>query len=61
MLTKDKIMKTIDALPDDGFSIEDIIERLILLDKVEQGLQDIKDGRVHSTEEVKIKLERWLK
>ncbi|MEI6436553.1 MAG: hypothetical protein WCP32_17135 [Bacteroidota bacterium] len=61
MLTKDKIRKTIDALPDDSFSIDEIVERLILLDKVEQGLQDIKEGQVHSTEEVKKKLERWLK
>ena len=61
MLTKDKIRKSIEGLPDDGFSIEEIVERLILLDKVEQGIQDVKDGRVHSTEEVKNKLEKWLK
>jgi len=61
MLTKDKIRKTIDTLPDENLSIEEVVERLILLDKVEQGLQDIQDGKVHSTEEVKKKLERWLK
>jgi hypothetical protein len=61
MLTKDKIRITIDALPDKGISIDEVVESLILLDKVEQGLQDIKDGKVHSTEEAKKKLERWLK
>ncbi|MEI8049784.1 MAG: hypothetical protein WCI92_20600 [Bacteroidota bacterium] len=61
MLTKDKIRKTIDTLPDESLSIEEVVERLILLDKVEQGLQDVQDGKVHSTEEVRKKLERWLK
>ncbi|MEI7727869.1 MAG: hypothetical protein WCK09_22370 [Bacteroidota bacterium] len=61
MLTKEKIRKTIDNLPDDSFSIEEIVERLIILDKVEQGLQDVKDGNVHTTGEVRKKLEQWLK
>ena len=61
MLTKDKIRKTIDTLPEDNLTIEEVVERLILLDKVEQGLQDVQDGKVYSTEEVRRKLERWLK
>jgi predicted transcriptional regulator len=61
MLTKEKLRNTIDNLPDDNFSIDEIIERLIILDKVEQGLQDVKDGNVHTTGEVRKKLERWLK
>ena len=61
MLTKEKIRKTIDTFPDENLAIEDVVERLILLDKVEQGLQDVIDGNVLSTEEVKDKLSRWLK
>jgi predicted transcriptional regulator len=61
MLTKEKIRTTIDNLPDEGFSIDEIVERLIILDKVEQGLQDVKDGNVLTTGEVREKLERWLK
>jgi predicted transcriptional regulator len=61
MLTKEKIRNTIDNLPDEIFSIEEIVERLIILDKVEQGLQDVKDGNVHTTGEVRKKLDRWLK
>ncbi|MEI6684371.1 MAG: hypothetical protein WCO44_17225 [Bacteroidota bacterium] len=61
MLTKDKIRKTIDSFPEESLAIEEVVERLILLDKVEQGLQDVRDGKVNSTEEVKKKLERWLK
>ena len=60
MLTKEKIKTTIDSLPD-NFTIEDIIEELIVLDKIEQGLKDVKEGRVYTTEEAKKKLDKWLK
>lgn len=60
MLTKDKIKKTIDLLPDQ-FTIEEIIEELIVVDKIDQGLKDIEEGNVYSTEDVKQKLNKWLK
>ncbi len=60
MLTKEKIKSTIDSLPD-NFTIEDIIEELIVLDKIEQGLNDVKKGKVYTTREAKKRLEKWLK
>ena len=55
MLTKEKIKRSIDSLPD-KFTIEDVIEELILIDKIEQGLTDIKEGNVYSTEEIREEL-----
>lgn len=60
MLTKEKIKKTIDSLPD-HFTVEDVIEEIILIDKIEKGLKDLEDGNVYTTEEVKEKLSEWLK
>lgn len=60
MLTKDKIKKTIDTLPE-HFTIEDIIEELIVMDKIEQGLKDVEEDNVYTTEEAKQKLSKWLK
>jgi len=60
MLTKDKIKKTIDNLPD-NFTIDQVIEELIVLDKIEHGLEDIKAGNVYTTEQVKLELNKWLK
>jgi len=60
MLTKEKIIKSIDALPD-NVTIDQVIDRIIMLDKIEQGLKDIEEGKTHSTEEVKAKLSKWLK
>jgi predicted transcriptional regulator len=32
-----------------------------MLDKIEQGLKDVDDGNIYTTEEVKDKLNKWLK
>jgi predicted transcriptional regulator len=60
MLTKEKIKKSIDTLPD-NLTIDQVIDRMIMLDKIEQGIKDVEDGNVYSTEEVKDKLNKWLK
>ena len=60
MLTKDKIQKTIQDMPDNP-EIELVIEKLILLDKIEQGIQDVKEGQVYTGEQVRDELKKWLK
>lgn len=60
MITKEKIQKTIQNLPDNP-EIELVIEKLILLDKIGQGIKDVNEGNVFSGEEVREKLEKWLK
>jgi predicted transcriptional regulator len=60
MLTKAKIKKSIDSLPD-NMTVDQVIDRIILLDKVEQGLKDVEEGKVFTTEEAKAKLNKWLK
>lgn len=60
ILTKEKIKKTIDLLPE-NVTIDELINRIILLDKIEQGLDDVEKGNVYTTEEVENKLNKWLK
>ena len=60
MLTKDKVRKTIDRLPE-NFTVDQIVEELVILDKIEEGLKDIEEGRVFSTDHVKQELKTWLK
>ena len=60
MLTKEKIHYTIDSLPD-NLTIDQVIDQMILLDKIELGIKDVDEGRIYSTEEVKEKLNKWLK
>jgi predicted transcriptional regulator len=60
MLTKEKIIKSFDTLPE-NLTIDQVIDRVIMLDKIEQGLKDVEDGNTLTTEEVKIKLNKWLR
>ena len=60
MITKEKIQKTIQNLPDNP-EIELVIEKLILLDKIEQGIKDVNEGNVYTGEQVREKLGKWLK
>lgn len=59
MLTKEKLIESIEKLPE-GFTTEDVIDRVILLSKIETGLEQIALGKTHSTEEAKEKLKKWL-
>lgn len=60
MLTKEKVKKTIDRLPD-SFTVDQIVEELVVLNKIEEGLRDIEKGKVFTTEQVKKELKTWLK
>lgn len=60
MLTKEKIKKAIDLLPD-NVAVDELIDRIILLDKIEQGLIDVENGNTYTTEQVENKLNKWLK
>lgn len=62
MLTKEKLLESIKAMPEDEFEdIEVLFERISILDKIEHGEKDISEGKVYSTEEAKQKLDKWLK
>jgi len=59
MLTKEKVKKTIDRLPD-RFTIDQVVEELVVLDKIEKGLKEVEEGKVYSTQQVKDQLKKWL-
>lgn len=59
MLTKEKLIQTIRELPD-TFSAEDLFERIILLQKIEIGIEQSESGQVYSTQEAREKLKKWL-
>ena len=60
MLTKKQILKSIREMPDE-FPVDDAIERLMLLHKIQKGSQEIKDGKGLSTLQTKKKLKKWFK
>jgi hypothetical protein len=60
MLTKSNVLKTITKFPE-HFSIDDLVDKMILLDKIEKGLLQADNNQVISDEELDIKIEEWLK
>ena len=60
MLVKEKVLETIRSLPDE-FSLDELVDRLILLEKVSAGLQEVAEGKVVSQEEAKEKMKKWQK
>ena len=53
----------IDSLRDmpQDFELDELIERLVVLDKIEKGRKDVENNRTFSHEEAKSKLNKWLK
>ena len=60
MTTKEKIIKVAEALPADA-TIEEAMERLLFLAKVEKGLQQADNGETVSHMEVRERMAKWLK
>ncbi|HUW07669.1 MAG TPA: hypothetical protein VMW01_15580 [Williamwhitmania sp.] len=60
MITKENLIQAINKMPD-KFSVDDIIEELVLLSKIEHGLADVESGRVYSKKQVEKKMAKWLK
>ena len=58
MLTRDKVIKSIKDLPE-SFTIDDLIDRLIFIEKIEQGLKQSAEGKVISHDDVKKIIEQW--
>jgi hypothetical protein len=59
MLSKEKILQTLKDLPD-TFSIDELFDRIVLLNKIEMGLEQSESGQVNTTDQAKDKLKKWL-
>jgi uncharacterized protein YcnI len=58
-MRKSTVIESINKLPDE-FSIDEVIERLILIEKIEKGRQEVMEGKVNTEEQAKAKLSKWL-
>jgi predicted transcriptional regulator len=59
-MRKDKVIETINELPSE-FELEELIERLIFIEKVEKGLKQLDNGESRTHEEVKQLVKTWQK
>lgn len=59
MWTKEKLKATIDSFPEE-LTVDEVIERLILMEKIEMGNEQSEKGQVISEEELDKEIERWF-
>ena len=59
MLTREKTLEIVKSLPEE-FSIDELLERLILLSKIEHALLQVETGQTVDTEEARKMLAKWL-
>ncbi|HMP99014.1 MAG TPA: hypothetical protein PKC24_04475 [Cyclobacteriaceae bacterium] len=57
-MKRDKVMETVKEFPQE-FDLEELIERLVFVEKVEKGLDQIKEGKTVSHEQVKQEVKKW--
>lgn len=57
--TKKEVSNLLNRLPDDC-TLEDVQYHLYVLQKIERGLKDAKEGRVYTQEEVEQMMSKWL-
>lgn len=59
-MTKTLIQTALNEMPEE-FSLDDLMERLILLQSFEQGRRQYAEGKTLTHEEVGQRLEKWLR
>ncbi|AXG70194.1 hypothetical protein KORDIASMS9_02433 [Kordia sp. SMS9] len=60
MLTKSKLREQIESFPEE-FSIDELVERLILVEKIDRGNKQSEKGEVISESELDNEIEKWFK
>ncbi|WP_372947738.1 hypothetical protein [Mariniphaga sp.] len=57
-MTKDTVRQSIDNFPD-SFTIDELIEQLLFVEKVEEGIIQSNEGKTISNDDVKSMIEKW--
>lgn len=57
-MTKDKVLEAIKDMPND-FQLDELIDKLIFIEKVEEGIKQVAEGEVVSHEEVRKIVSGW--
>lgn len=55
---KQEVIDAIQAMPEDA-ELDDIMYRVYVLDKIRQGQQDVREGKVFTSEELKKEIQTW--
>ena len=59
MLTKEKVIELVEHMPD-TFSVDDLVEKVVLLNKIERARKEIDNGEWIDWEDLKHEMKTWL-
>jgi len=59
-MKKATVLNALNELPKE-FKLDDFLERLLVIEKIDEGLQDIKEGKTVPHEKVKKMIAKWQK
>lgn len=59
-MKKTTVIKTLNEFPQD-FNLDELFEKLIIIDKIEVGLKEAKNGETVSYTDAKKEISKWLK
>lgn len=58
-MNKSKVIETLETLPEE-FTTEQLLDKLLFIEKVERGMKDVQEGKVMSLEETKDRIrDKW--
>ena len=59
MITKERLLKSIAEMPD-NINIDELLDRILLIQKIETGLQQSSEGKVTDYEDFKKEMKQWF-
>lgn len=57
-MKKEQVIETMATLPQE-FDLEVLLEKLIFIEKIEKGIEQIKEGKTKTHDEVKEIVKKW--
>ncbi len=60
MIIKKQLKETIESFPDE-FTLDELLDKIILLDKIEKGNRQSENGETISEEQLEKEMEKWFK
>lgn len=58
MIIKDKVIELVEHMPD-TFSVDDLVERVLILEKIEKAQKEIENGEGMDWEDFKKEMDKW--
>ena len=59
MITKERLLKSIAEMPD-NINIDELLDQVLLIQKIEVGLQQSTEGKVTENEDFKKDMKQWF-